>query len=211
MTEHFNRFLVHFYDSLKNRMSIFSSSQIWKIISVISTKIQQKVDTIQWQICCKQEETVFHKKKMLTQKSSDPVYTISTAARLLGISIPTLRMYENEGLIIPFKKSSSHRLYSDLDLERIKCLRSAINDNRMGIESIRRMLALIPCWAMIGCSERDRKKCEAFSSYEKPCWMHNHKNNICSDRECRECEVYNSFSDCSSLKEKFKELIPPIK
>lgn len=146
---------------------------------------------------------------MNTQKSTKPVYTISTAARLLGISIPTLRMYENEGLIIPFKKSSSHRLYSDMDLERIRCLRNTINGSKMGIESIRRMLALIPCWAIINCTEKDRKKCEAFSSYDKPCWMYNHKDTICKDRDCRECEVYNSFSDCNSLKEKLKELIPP--
>jgi MerR family transcriptional regulator/heat shock protein HspR len=146
---------------------------------------------------------------MLTEKSTKPVYTISTAARLLGISIPTLRMYENEGLIIPFKKSSSHRLYSDLDLERIKCLRHAINGGKMGIESIRRMLSLIPCWAIMSCTEKDRKKCEAFANYEKPCWMHNHKDNVCTGRDCRECEVYNSFSDCGSLKEKLKELIPP--
>ena len=146
---------------------------------------------------------------MNTQKSTKPVYTISTAARLLGISIPTLRMYENEGLIIPFKKISQHRLYSDMDIERIKCLRTAINGGRMGLESIRRMLALIPCWAIINCSENDRKNCHAFTSYEKPCWTHKHKNNTCSTRDCRECEVYNSFSDCSSLKEKLKELIPP--
>lgn len=146
---------------------------------------------------------------MITQKSTEPVYTISTAARLLGISIPTLRMYENEGLIIPFKKSSAHRLYSDMDLERIRCLRITINGNKMGMESIRRMLALIPCWAIINCSEKDRNNCEAFTDYSKPCWMHKHKNNTCSDRDCRECEVYNSFSNCSSLKEKLKELIPP--
>jgi MerR family transcriptional regulator, heat shock protein HspR len=147
---------------------------------------------------------------LLSEQLTKPVYTISTAARLLGISIPTLRMYENEGLIIPFKKSSHHRLYSEMDLDRIRCLRQSINGGKMGIESIRRMLSLIPCWAIVGCSEKDRKKCDAFSSYDKPCWMYNHKNNICSERDCRSCEVYNSFSDCSSLKEKFKELIPPV-
>ena len=72
--------------------------------------------------------------KMQNKTSAKPVYTISTAARLLGISIPTLRMYENEGLIIPFKKSSRHRLYSDADLERIRCLRRSINGNKMGLE-----------------------------------------------------------------------------
>ncbi|MDE3059313.1 MAG: MerR family transcriptional regulator, partial [Bacteroidota bacterium] len=45
------------------------------------------------------------------------------AAQLVGISVHTLRMYEIEGLIIPFKKDSGQRLYSDLDVERLKCLR----------------------------------------------------------------------------------------
>ena len=44
---------------------------------------------------------------MIKEISNKPVYTISTAARLLGISIPTLRMYENEGLIIPFKNPAN--------------------------------------------------------------------------------------------------------
>ena len=28
----------------------------------------------------------------------EPIYSISTAAKLLGISVPTLRVYEKEGL-----------------------------------------------------------------------------------------------------------------
>lgn len=148
---------------------------------------------------------------MKKQYSNEPVYTISGAAQLLGISVHTLRMYENEGLIIPFKKESNQRRYSDLDLERIRCIRKVINGNKkMGIEGIRRMLSLIPCWAMAGCTEKDRVGCEAYIEYDKPCWMYNHKNNFCTGRECRECEVYLSFSDCSSIKEKLKELIKPI-
>jgi predicted site-specific integrase-resolvase len=40
----------------------------------------------------------------------EPVFSISTAAKLLDVSVHTLRMYEREGLIIPFKKDSSQRL-----------------------------------------------------------------------------------------------------
>ena len=57
-----------------------------------------------------------------------------------------------------------------MDLERIKCIRKAINEDKMGIEGISRMLALIPCWAIVNCSEKDRKNCEAFDRYTKPCW-----------------------------------------
>jgi len=48
-----------------------------------------------------------------------PVFSISIAAQLLGISVHTLRMYEREGLIIPFKTRTNRRLFSENDIERI--------------------------------------------------------------------------------------------
>jgi hypothetical protein len=46
----------------------------------------------------------------------DPVYTISVAARLLGVGPQFLRQIENEGLISPARTDSNIRLYSDEDL-----------------------------------------------------------------------------------------------
>ncbi|MHB1687775.1 MAG: MerR family transcriptional regulator [Ignavibacteriaceae bacterium] len=143
----------------------------------------------------------------MSQILNTPVYTISTAAKLIGISIHTLRMYEIEGLIIPYKKASNQRLYSNQDIERMRCIRKSIGEDKIGIEGIRRILSLIPCWGMVKCNETDRKICEAYNSYSKPCWMLNHKNNYCTNRDCRECEVYISFGNCSSIKDKLKELI----
>jgi len=57
--------------------------------------------------------------------STEPNYTISIAARF-GISVHTLRMYEKERFVIPFKKSSKHRLYSRADIEKIGCNRRGI-------------------------------------------------------------------------------------
>lgn len=148
---------------------------------------------------------------MTKNLSTDPVYTISTVARLLGISVHTIRMYEKEGLIVPFKTNGNQRRYSDLDLERFRCIRKVINEDKMGIAGIRRMLALIPCWVMIGCTEKDRENCNAFTGYSAPCWTVHHKNNTCESRDCYFCDVYNSFGDCESIKEKLKELIPPKK
>ncbi len=137
-----------------------------------------------------------------------PVLTISAAAKIVGISIHTIRMYEREGLILPKKEEGKQRRYSAYDIERMKCIRQIINEEKMSIEGIRRMLALIPCWAITKCKEKDRKNCEYFSSYTKPCWMLNHRNNFCAGRECRECEVYYSFGNCRSIKDKLKELLP---
>ncbi len=135
------------------------------------------------------------------------VYTISTAAELVGISVHTIRMYEKEGLILPYKKNSNQRRYSDKDIERIKCIRRTINEHKMTIEGIRRVLALIPCWTIIKCKDSDKTNCEAYNGYTQPCWMINHKNNLCAGKICRECEVYNSFSNCSSIKNKLKEIL----
>ena len=141
------------------------------------------------------------------KKSQEPQYKISIAADILGISVHTLRMYEREGLIIPFKKDSSQRLYSDKDLERLNCIRTAINQEKISIEGIKRIFSLVPCWAIVKCSEIDKKNCEALNGHAKPCWTFKHENNYCTNRECRECEVYNDYGNCGVIKEKLKELL----
>ena len=139
---------------------------------------------------------------------NSPKYTISSAANLLSISVHTLRMYEREGLILPYKKESGQRLYSDMDIERINCIRKTINEDKINIEGIRRILSLIPCWNIVMCSQSDREGCLAYSSHNKPCWMINHKDNYCAGKDCRECEVYQSFGTCDSIEKKLKELLP---
>lgn len=139
--------------------------------------------------------------------SDVPLYTISTAARLLGVSVHTLRMYEREGLILPFQKESGHRLYSDADLERLSCIRKAINEDRMSIEGIKRILSLVPCWAVIDCPKKDREHCPAYTGHEGPCWMLTHRAPYCSGRECRDCIVYREYTDCGAIKGGIKELL----
>jgi MerR family transcriptional regulator, heat shock protein HspR len=134
-----------------------------------------------------------------------PVYTISTAAELLGISVHTLRMYEREGLILPYKKESNHRLYSDDDLNRINCIRDAINIKKFTISSIRAMMAFIPCWSVKNCSKSDKESCEAYKGYLQPCWTYKHKNNICELQSCRHCYVYTNHYYCENIKNIIKE------
>jgi len=132
---------------------------------------------------------------------NEPIYPIRVAAKRLNISVHTLRMYEKEGLIIPFKKESKHRLYSEADLKRIQCIRDTINQDKVSIDGIKRILALVPCWSIIKCSEDDRKNCLALKESLNPCWTLKHRNNACTNRNCRECEVYMNFSNCHQLKD----------
>ncbi len=81
--------------------------------------------------------------------AKEPIYPISTAAKLLGISVHTLRMYEKEGLIIPHKKDTNQRAYSENDLNRLRCIRQGINEHKISINGIKSIYSLIPCWEII--------------------------------------------------------------
>ena len=128
------------------------------------------------------------------------LYTIGEAATLLGIAVPTLRLYEREGLIIPIRKSSRHRLYTSTDIERIKCIRRTINTKKISIAGIRQLLSLIPCWRIKNCTEADRSTCEAFTRNLGPCWTIPSKGEACKSSLCRDCMVYRELSECDRIK-----------
>ncbi len=142
-----------------------------------------------------------------TVYNDTPLYSISVAAKILGISVHTLRMYEKEGLIIPFKKKTSHRLYSQYDIDRLNCIRKAINENKISINGIKTIYSFIPCWELIECSQADRENCDSYSSNSAPCWTHHHINNPCSLLECRTCKVYKDFSECKSIKSSLIQIL----
>ncbi len=101
-----------------------------------------------------------------------PLYTISVAAQLVGVSVHTLRMYEKQGLLLPFKKESKHRMYSQFDISRLKCIRDTITNHKFTISGIKGMLSLIPCWKIINCSDEERNNCSAYNGSFEPCWSY---------------------------------------
>lgn len=144
---------------------------------------------------------------MLNENTKDePVYPIRTAASLLNISVHTLRMYEKEKLILPYKKSTSHRLYSESDIERIKCIRTAINELKISINGIKTIYSMMPCWEVMQCGKEERNKCGAFTNHNGPCWSVKGDDTICANKDCRSCKVYSDFSDCNNIKEFIKKL-----
>ncbi|MDR1460901.1 MAG: helix-turn-helix transcriptional regulator [Campylobacteraceae bacterium] len=52
----------------------------------------------------------------------EPVYLISVVAKVLEIHPQTLRQYEREGLIVPSRTEGKMRLYSQMDIDRIKLI-----------------------------------------------------------------------------------------
>lgn len=135
---------------------------------------------------------------------TEPIYHISAAAQILGISVHTIRMYEKEGLILPRKNKSNQRVYSKKDLDRIQCIRNAINEKKVSINGIKIIYSLIPCWEIVKCSEEERRTCEAFNGFEEPCWTYEHPNTRCEHEECVDCPVYQDYSECGKIKELIK-------
>lgn len=135
-----------------------------------------------------------------TALKEKPIYPIRTAAEILGISVHTLRMYEREGLVLPHNSSGNQRAYSEKDIERIRCIRKAINESKISINGIKTIYSLIPCWDVVGCSEEDRKKCGAFQGHSQPCWTYNHPGTTCENRDCRDCDVYKNYAACGNIK-----------
>ncbi|MFT4183423.1 MAG: MerR family transcriptional regulator [Rhizobium sp.] len=53
--------------------------------------------------------------------SIEPVrYKVAEAARLAGVSASTLRLWESQGLVVPFRSETGHRQYSADDVARLK-------------------------------------------------------------------------------------------
>jgi MerR family transcriptional regulator/heat shock protein HspR len=135
---------------------------------------------------------------------SDPVYTIGIIADKFNISVHTLRLYESEGLILPFKTETKRRLYSNNDIRRIKCIRDMIENQKLNFAGIKWALSMIPCWKLLPCTEKDRESCDAYTETTMPCWSVPHKAEKCQKLDCRECHVYQNFSNCNNFKEYLK-------
>jgi MerR family transcriptional regulator/heat shock protein HspR len=132
--------------------------------------------------------------------STDPIYTIGVAAKFLAVSVHLLRVYEREGLILAERTPSGRRMYSDLEIEKVRCIRRMIIENGMNYEGIRRMLALVPCWKLRSCNLHEKESCCAFQNSSRPCWATEEKCAHPLDN-CRKCVVYRSTVDCDDVKD----------
>ena len=71
-----------------------------------------------------------------------PRYMISVAADLVGMHPQTLRIYESKGLVTPKRTAGNTRLYSDLDLERLRLIQQLTTElglNLAGVEHVIRL------------------------------------------------------------------------
>ncbi len=130
----------------------------------------------------------------------EPVLTIGTVAKKLNIAVQTIRLYEQEGLILPYKTETGRRMFSMHDLERLQCIRKLLTQDGLNITGIKRLMSLIPCWEFKGGLDEDCKSCPAYYETIGPCWSIKNVGSKCQGQDCRLCPVYRMNLSCAKMK-----------
>ena len=71
-----------------------------------------------------------------------PRYMISVAADLVGMHPQTLRIYESKGLIRPKRTAGNTRLYSEVDIERLRLIQQLTNELGLNLAGVEQVLEL---------------------------------------------------------------------
>ena len=71
-----------------------------------------------------------------------PRYMISVAADLVGMHPQTLRIYEQKGLVRPQRTAGNTRLYSDLDVERLRMIQRLTTEWGLNLAGVERVLQM---------------------------------------------------------------------
>ena len=82
----------------------------------------------------------------MTTPGDEPLFVISIAARMVGVHAQTLRYYERAGLVAPSRSEGNRRYYSQRDLERIRRIKTLMDDmgmNLAGAEVVIRLMERI--------------------------------------------------------------------
>ncbi len=71
-----------------------------------------------------------------------PKYMIGVAAEIVGMHPQTLRMYEARGLVRPRRTAGGTRLYSDLELQRLRRITELASGLGLSLQGVEHVLRL---------------------------------------------------------------------
>jgi len=74
--------------------------------------------------------------------ADDELYFISMAARRLGLHPQTLRKYERLGLVRPVRTIGSVRVYSRVEIERLRVIKHLVDEAGVNLAGVRRLLSI---------------------------------------------------------------------
>ncbi len=91
----------------------------------------------------------------------EPLYTIGIVARKLGVSIPTLRIWEKKGLIKP-ARIGKNRFYSQWDIDRLVRIKELLQKEHINIEGAKKIINALRCWEIKSCPPKTKNSCLVF-------------------------------------------------
>jgi MerR family transcriptional regulator/heat shock protein HspR len=78
----------------------------------------------------------------MKNQSNEPVYVISVAARLAGLPCWTLRLLDQEGVVVPVRTEKNHRMYSDDDVSKLEYIRYLTEERGVNIAGVKLILEM---------------------------------------------------------------------
>ena len=75
--------------------------------------------------------------------ATEPCFVISVAARMVGLHAQTLRYYERVGLVMPSRSGGRQRLYSMADVERLRRIKTFVDELGVNLAGAEVALKLI--------------------------------------------------------------------
>ena len=136
----------------------------------------------------------------------DSVYTMGIASQKSGVPISVLREYESNGLLIPHITDTNRRIFSDVDIDNARHLRSLQKKHRLSLAALKFLAACLPCWMFKRCLPEERERCGRLEGAGEPCWCKVSLQNRAACERCRCCETYRALKDLENLRGLFMSL-----
>ena len=133
--------------------------------------------------------------------SDQELFSPHQVAQQLDLSVETLRLYEREGLFVPYKLASGHRRFTAEDVTWIRCIQKQIHENKLNFAGIRYLLSMLPCHEMKPCCLEHYQNCSAGAKSCRPCWDFEDTPCRVQGENCRTCVVYQQVLNVDNLKE----------
>src|SRR5919198_4983641 len=80
--------------------------------------------------------------RQVRARTSDALYVISVAARLVELHPTTLRKYERVGFLEPSRTPGRTRLYSHQDIRRLRQIKHLVDEREMNLAGVQMALDL---------------------------------------------------------------------
>lgn len=79
-----------------------------------------------------------------TRVNSDkPIFTLSVAAEILALHPRTLRIYEEHGLVVPYRTQTQRRRYSQNDIKKFQFIQFLTQRRRVNLEGVKIILSML--------------------------------------------------------------------